>query len=108
MAVMALGARQDDGSIPAGWVLDPDGVYRPFWWSRVSTRNWTVLTSDGLTSSQTGHIVKWSVFLGLTLLIGGYLLGGYIHAKKRLRKGLMPLAYHRVRPFYDAPVDNAD
>ncbi|GJN70455.1 hypothetical protein PLICBS_004513 [Purpureocillium lilacinum] len=25
----------------------------------------------------------------------GYILGGYWHAKRRLRKGLQPLAYHR-------------
>jgi len=41
--------------------------------------------------------VKWSIFLGLTLSVGLYLLLGYMHAKRRLRKGLMPLAYHRVR-----------
>lgn len=45
---------------------------------------------------QEGLIVKWSVFLGLMLLITLYITIGYIHAKKRIRKGLVPLAYHRV------------
>ena len=47
-------------------------------------------------SSQTGVIVKWSLFLGLLVFITLYLLIGYTHAKKRIRKGLPPLAYHRV------------
>lgn len=46
---------------------------------------------------QEGLIVKWSVFLGLMFLITLYITIGYIHAKRRMRKGLVPLAYHRVR-----------
>ncbi|OAQ83265.1 ubiquitin-protein ligase Sel1/Ubx2 [Purpureocillium lilacinum] len=42
-----------------------------------------------------GIIVKWVIFLVIFLLIMGYILGGYWHAKRRLRKGLQPLAYHR-------------
>jgi hypothetical protein len=30
------------------------------------------------------------------LFITLYITIGYIHAKKRIRKGLVPLAYHRV------------
>lgn len=45
---------------------------------------------------QEGLIVKWAVFLGLMVLITLYITIGYIHAKKRIRKGLVPLAYHRV------------
>ncbi|KAK3372469.1 hypothetical protein B0H63DRAFT_297905 [Podospora didyma] len=54
-----------------------DDCYVPFWYTR------------------TGVIVKWSLFLILTTAIGLYLLLGYLHAKKRIRKGLPPLAYHR-------------
>ncbi|KAK0733520.1 hypothetical protein B0T26DRAFT_619218, partial [Lasiosphaeria miniovina] len=61
----------DDGFI------DEDSCYVPFWYTR------------------TGVIVKWSLFLGLTMAIALYLLVGYLHAKKRLQKGLPPLAYHR-------------
>ncbi|EEY17597.1 conserved hypothetical protein [Verticillium alfalfae VaMs.102] len=37
----------------------------------------------------------------------GYLIGGYLHAKRRLKKGLLPLAYHRwmVRRAVLAQVD---
>lgn len=45
---------------------------------------------------QEGLIIKWAVFLGLMVLITLYITIGYIHAKKRIRKGLKPLAYHRV------------
>lgn len=50
-----------------------------------------------LTPFQTGVIVKWSLFLGLIVVIGLYFLFGYLHAQKRLREGLPPLGYHRVR-----------
>lgn len=63
--------------IPDGWVCDNEGRCSPFWYSK------------------TGYIVKWSVFLGLFTLFGLYLILGYTHAKKRMRKGLPPLAYHR-------------
>ncbi|KAK3330098.1 hypothetical protein B0H66DRAFT_45729 [Apodospora peruviana] len=63
--------RDDDGFI------DEDSCYVPFWYTR------------------TGVIVKWSLFLGLTTILGLYLFLGYMHAKKRMAKGLPPLAYHR-------------
>ncbi|KAI1384033.1 uncharacterized protein F4822DRAFT_58950 [Hypoxylon trugodes] len=44
--------------------------------------------------TKTGVIVKWSLFLGITLLLGLYLVLGRVHAKKRVNKGLKPLAYH--------------
>ena len=50
-----------------------------------------------LTPSQTGTIVKWSLFLGIIVITGLYLLVGYVHAQKRIKKGLPPLGYHRVR-----------
>lgn len=45
--------------------------------------------------SREGYIVRWSLFLAFLLLITVYLGGGYAHARSRLRKGLMPLRYHR-------------
>ncbi|PHH89749.1 hypothetical protein CDD83_5338 [Cordyceps sp. RAO-2017] len=71
---MGLVARDDD--LPFGWVRDGDFIV-PWWQSR------------------TGIIVKWIIFLILFTLIMGYILGGYLHARARLRKGLPPLAYHR-------------
>ncbi|KAI1375444.1 hypothetical protein F4677DRAFT_137918 [Hypoxylon crocopeplum] len=44
--------------------------------------------------TRTGVIVKWSIFLGITILLALYLVLGRTHAKKRVRKGLKPLAYH--------------
>ncbi|KAK0630166.1 hypothetical protein B0T17DRAFT_506659 [Bombardia bombarda] len=63
--------RGDDG------FLDEESCYVPFWYTK------------------TGIILKWSLFLGFTVVVGLYLLLGYLHAKSRLRKGQVPLAYHR-------------
>ncbi|KAK5663751.1 hypothetical protein OQA88_4182 [Cercophora sp. LCS_1] len=57
--------------------FDDEDCYVPFWYTK------------------TGVIVKWSLFLGLIVFIGLYLLLGYIHAQKRIQKGLAPLGYHR-------------
>lgn len=57
--------------------IDDSTCYVPFWYTK------------------TGVIVKWSLFLGLIAFIGLYLLLGYMHAQRRIKKGLMPLAYHR-------------
>ncbi|OTB00740.1 hypothetical protein M426DRAFT_324100 [Hypoxylon sp. CI-4A] len=44
--------------------------------------------------TRTGVIVKWSVFFGIILLLGLYLILGRLHAKKRVRRGLKPMSYH--------------
>lgn len=46
---------------------------------------------------QTGEIIKWSVFLGLFVIFMVYWIVGSAHAKRRIRRGQMPLSYHRVR-----------
>lgn len=61
---------------PDGFV-DEDGLYVPFWYTK------------------TGIIVKWSLFLGFLAILFAYLILGYMHAKRRIRRGLLPLAYHR-------------
>lgn len=48
--------------------------------------------------AQTGVIVRWVVFLVAFVAIMAFVLGGYYHAKSRIRRGLPPLAYHRVSP----------
>ncbi|OAA46850.1 Chitin synthesis regulation, Congo red resistance, RCR protein [Metarhizium rileyi] len=60
-------------------VVFPDGrpVYVPWW------------------HTKTGVIVRWVLFLVFFVLVLGYVIGGYYHAKKRIQKGLQPLAYHR-------------
>jgi hypothetical protein len=50
------------------------------------------------TDEQTGVIVKYSLFFGFIFLFGLYMLIGNIHAKRRIKKGLPPLGYHRVCP----------
>lgn len=67
---------RDDDDIPGGYVFE-NGRLIPWWYSR------------------TGEIVKWSVFLGLITIITVFISVGYCHAKRRMRKGLAPLGYHR-------------
>lgn len=45
--------------------------------------------------SPTAYIVKWTVVLSLFLLFFLWVTLGYLHARRRLRNGLKPLAYHR-------------
>jgi hypothetical protein len=39
--------------------------------------------------------IKWAVVGGIFLLTLGFLLFSYIHATRRLKKGIAPLRYHR-------------
>ncbi|KAK7744086.1 hypothetical protein SLS53_003604 [Cytospora paraplurivora] len=66
----------DDKANDNDFTYDDDTIV-PFWYT------------------STGHIVRWVIFLCILVLFLAYVLGGYIHAKKRMRKGLPPLAYHR-------------
>ena len=78
LAPVQLVSRQTDGRIPDGYVRTEDGRIIPWWYTR------------------TGQIVKWSIFLGFITLLTLWMTLGYWHAKKRLRQGLAPMAYHRV------------
>ncbi|KAI0383538.1 hypothetical protein F5Y04DRAFT_27378 [Hypomontagnella monticulosa] len=44
--------------------------------------------------TRTGVIIKWSIFVGITTLLALYLILGRMHAKKRVQRGLKPMAYH--------------
>jgi hypothetical protein len=81
--------------VPVGWVIQ-DGQPIPWWWTRVreSARQFLVIVADLF---QTGMIVKYSILAGFFLLTTGFLVGSYIHARMRMKKGLDPLGYHRVR-----------
>ena len=46
--------------------------------------------------SQTASIVKWSILAGIVLFFMAWFLGGYWHARMRIRKGLPLMKYHRV------------
>ncbi|OAG08877.1 uncharacterized protein CC84DRAFT_1215339 [Paraphaeosphaeria sporulosa] len=50
---------------------------------------------DGFWYSDTGIIVKWAILASFFLFFMAWFLGGYLHAKARLRKGKPLLAYHR-------------
>lgn len=84
---------------PDGFVVE-NGRIVPYWYTRVCEPSSHSTLEDQHREAnrpqQEGLIVKWSVFLGLMVLITLYITIGYIHAKKRIRKGLVPLAYHRV------------
>ncbi|OTB19538.1 hypothetical protein K445DRAFT_314425 [Daldinia sp. EC12] len=56
--------------------VEENGRYVWFWYTR------------------TGVIVKWSLFLGILLLLMLYLVLGRMHARKRIRAGMKPMAYH--------------
>lgn len=71
---MGLVARADD--LPFGWVREGDFIVP-----------WL--------NSRMGVIVKLTIVLVLFVVIIGYCIGGYMHARARIRKGLPPLAYHR-------------
>ncbi|KAI1147113.1 hypothetical protein F4825DRAFT_165535 [Nemania diffusa] len=66
--LQALARRQDDGR--------DDGDYVWFWYTT------------------TGIIIKYTIFFAVLFLVAAWVIGGRIHAKRRLRKGLKPLAYH--------------
>lgn len=49
----------------------------PFWWTAK------------------GQIIRWAIFGTIVALALLYLVFAYIHAQRRMKKGLPPLAYHR-------------
>ena len=76
------------------------GVYCLWMWILVHSSKCDASGNDCvlivLTLSQTGQIVRWSIFLGIIFLIAAYMGFGYWHAKRRITKGLPPMKYHRV------------
>jgi hypothetical protein len=45
--------------------------------------------------TQTGTTARYIILCVLFTLLLGYFVGGYAHARRRLKKGLAPLPYHR-------------
>ncbi|TKX23324.1 hypothetical protein C1H76_4391 [Elsinoe australis] len=56
---------------------DDEGCYESWWWS------------------DAGLAVRYAVVVIFFLLIIGFLSFSYIHAQRRLKRGLPPLGYHR-------------
>ncbi|CAO2657001.1 Nn.00g058040.m01.CDS01 [Neocucurbitaria sp. VM-36] len=55
---------------------------------------------DGFWYSDKGVIIKWVLLALIFFTFFGWFLGGYIHAKRRLKKGQPLLAYHRFLVSY--------
>lgn len=53
--------------------------------------------------SYSSYVIKWAVFAALVGACVLFFLIGFIHAKQRMKKGLVPLGYHRVR-FASSPL----
>lgn len=47
--------------------------------------------------SPTAYIVKWVITILILAAIFSYFGLGYMHAHRRMKRGLQPLRYHRVR-----------
>ncbi|KAK4239685.1 hypothetical protein C8A03DRAFT_32206 [Achaetomium macrosporum] len=77
MAARLFSRQFDNCTLTEDGDIDESSCYVPFW------------------NTRTGYIVKWSLFLGIVTIISLYLLLGYIHAQRRIRRGLAPLGYHR-------------
>ena len=45
---------------------------------------------------RTAFIVRWSILGGIILLLVLWLVGGHLHARRRVRQGKPPLFYHKV------------
>ncbi|KAL8632361.1 hypothetical protein Q9189_001933 [Teloschistes chrysophthalmus] len=56
----------------------------------------TIVDDDGnWWYSGTAEAIKWAIVAGIFFAVLLFFIGGYIHAKRRVRKGQQPLAYHR-------------
>ncbi|KAF7511475.1 hypothetical protein GJ744_004664 [Endocarpon pusillum] len=53
-----------------------------------------IYDGDGWYSTN-GYIIKWSIIGAIILSFVLFLVLGYFHAQRRMKKGLRPLAYHR-------------
>lgn len=51
---------------------------------------------SGWWNSPIAFAIKWAVVIGFVLFLATFMLGGYAHAKHRMKKGKDPLRYHRV------------
>jgi hypothetical protein len=50
------------------------------------------LGSDWWWTSPTAYAVKWGIIAGIFILFLVFFLGGYLHARRRMKRG----GYHRV------------
>ncbi|KAL8714805.1 MAG: hypothetical protein Q9220_001318 [cf. Caloplaca sp. 1 TL-2023] len=69
-----IGKRQTYNGNDTDWNDDGDGG----WWY-----------------SDTAEAIKWAVLAGIVLFVILLFVGAWLHAKRRIRRGQAPLAYHR-------------
>lgn len=74
------------------------GAYNDGWGDSNVRHSLAVFKLQRLTYEQTAIAIKWAFVGAIVLLFLLWFIGGYYHAQSRIRKGLPPLAYHRVRP----------
>lgn len=67
-----------------------------FWYTEV--RLFALNNSSHANRRQKGMIIKWAILGSLFAFFILWFVGGYIHARRRLKAGKPLLAYHRVRP----------
>jgi hypothetical protein len=69
-----------------------------FWYTEVCLcRGWSILQASADRRLQKGMIIKWAILGSLFAFFMLWFIGGYIHAKRRLKAGKPLLGYHRVR-----------
>ncbi|KAI9744559.1 MAG: hypothetical protein M1818_002088 [Claussenomyces sp. TS43310] len=56
---------------------DGDDDYVSFWWT------------------DRGESIRWAIFASIVGILVLYMVFGYMHAQRRIKKGLPPLTYHR-------------
>ncbi|KAF2789943.1 hypothetical protein K505DRAFT_365163 [Melanomma pulvis-pyrius CBS 109.77] len=50
---------------------------------------------EGFWYTDKGIIIKWCILAGIFFFFMAWFVGGYMHARRRMRKGLPLLSYHR-------------
>lgn len=73
-----------------------DDDYYSWWYSDVSPPPSPIPSNLQTNAAQAGIAVKYALWSAFIIALLAYFIGGRIHASRRLRKGLPPLAYHRV------------
>ncbi|KAK3115552.1 hypothetical protein LTR53_004999 [Teratosphaeriaceae sp. CCFEE 6253] len=89
------------GSVLGDGNDDGDGYYDDYYGDDYGSESWWWTPA--------GMAVRYAVVAFLFAFILIFFVGGYYHARRRLRKGLQPLAYHRwmVRRYLQGPQQHA-
>lgn len=86
---------------------DYDDGDRSWWYGSVSIRHhglFNAWTRTYRIIMQEAAAIKWAVIGAIFLIALLWFFGGYYHAQRRMKKGLQPLAYHRVSSWSLIPI----